>query len=451
MYRARDTRLGREVAIKILPRAFRDDPDRLARFEREARVLASLNHPHIGAIYGLESADGVTALVMELVEGPTLADRIARGPLPEDETLAIARQIAEALEAAHEQGIIHRDLKPANIKVRPDGTVKVLDFGLAKAVHARVDHADQTATVTAAGVTEPGVIVGTAAYMAPEQAKGRPVDRRADIWAFGCVLYELLTGRRAFDDETLPAVLLKIVGQEPEWQALPSATPASIRALLHRCLEKDPRRRLDSAAVARLEIDEALVTPGGAVEALSWAVGTSPGAPPPKASSLPRLGIVVAGAVAMLLAGLGTAVLFRPAPPADQTPLGFSIAPAQGSTWGVESVDPYPAVSPDGRYVAVSGRAADGSSGVWLHDLESGEARLLARTGSRRVWVFWAPDSRSVAFCDASGVRTVSLGEQPQETIGAPTCVGGSWSSAGDWLLSTTEGLVRMPATGGPP
>ena len=228
VYRARDTKLGRDVAIKILPRLFTSDPDRLARFEREARVLASLNHPHIGAIYGLEDADGMRALVLELVHGETLADRIARGPIPLNEALTIARQIADALEAAHEKGIVHRDLKPANIKITPDGVVKVLDFGLAKAASGDAAPADltQSPTLTVGGTRE-GVILGTAAYMSPEQARGRPADKRADVWAFGVVLYEMLTGRRAFEGETTSDVLAKVIEREPDWTALPAVDAAA--------------------------------------------------------------------------------------------------------------------------------------------------------------------------------------------------------------------------------
>jgi serine/threonine protein kinase len=287
VYRARDTKLGRDVAIKVLPDLFANDPERLARFQREAQVLASLNHPNIGGIYGLEEADGVRALVLELVEGPTLADRIAQGSgsnvgralsgppkppdpigssLPLEEALPIARQIAEALEAAHEHGIIHRDLKPANIKVRPDGTVKVLDFGLAKAldpVAQGFSPADATnsPTITTPAATRMGVILGTAAYMSPEQARGKPVDKRADIWAFGCVLYEMLTGARAFDGEDVTDTLAAVVRADPDWRKLPSETSPAIRRLLRRCLEKDRKERAPDIGMARLEIKEALTAP----------------------------------------------------------------------------------------------------------------------------------------------------------------------------------------------
>src|SRR5687767_4570953 len=260
VYRARDTRLDRQVAIKILPQAFVADGERVARFQREAKVLASLNHPHIAAIYGLDDADGVRALVMELVEGEDLAQRIGRGAIPLDEAVPIAKQIAEALEAAHEQGIIHRDLKPANVKVRDDGAVKVLDFGLAKAVApiSTTTQADVTASPTITSpalMTGMGVILGTAAYMSPEQAKGRAADKRSDVWAFGCVLYEMLTGRRAFDGEDTTDVLGAVVRLEPNWEALPSEVPPPVRALLHGCLIKDRRHRVADIAAARFVLD----------------------------------------------------------------------------------------------------------------------------------------------------------------------------------------------------
>jgi serine/threonine protein kinase len=246
VYRARDTKLGRDVAIKVLPDSLAHDPDRLARFEREMHLLAALNHAAIAQIYGLEESNGILALVMELVDWPTLADRIAQGPIPLDEALRIAKQIAEALEAAHEQGIIHRDLKPANIKVRADGTVKVLDFGLAKAFDPSVStRVGVTMSPTlSVHATQAGIIIGTAAYMAPEQARGKPLDRRADIWAFGCVLFEMLTGRRAFEGDDVSTTLAAVLKTDPDWQLLPAATPTGLRRLLLRCLKKDPKDRL---------------------------------------------------------------------------------------------------------------------------------------------------------------------------------------------------------------
>src|SRR5215510_13269251 len=259
VYRARDTKLDRDVAIKVLPELFVSDPERVARFQREAKTLAALNHPHIGGIYGLEDTAGVHALVLELVDGPTLADRIAQGPIPLDETLAIAKQITEALEAAHEQGIIHRDLKPANIKLRPDGTVKVLDFGLAKAIDpalATTPGASMSPTITTPAMTRAGIILGTAAYMSPEQAKGKPADKRSDNWAFGCVFYEMLTGARAFDGDGVSDTMAAVLRGEPDWARLPADVPPPVAALLRRCLEKDPRRRLADVSTARFVFDE---------------------------------------------------------------------------------------------------------------------------------------------------------------------------------------------------
>jgi TolB-like protein len=259
VYRARDTRLGRDVAIKILPRAFTSDPERRARFEREARMLASLNHPHIGAIYGVEEADGLPALVLELVEGPTLADRLQRGPVPVAVALTIARQIADALDAAHEKGIIHRDLKPANIKITSDGVAKVLDFGIAKAAIGDGSTSDltQSPRMTVGGARE-GVMLGTPAYMSPEQARGLAVDKRTDVWAFGCVLYELLTGRIAFKGQTLADTLSAVLERQPAWGALPETTPAAVRRLLERCLEKDRKQRSRDIGDVRLDLDDVI-------------------------------------------------------------------------------------------------------------------------------------------------------------------------------------------------
>ena len=252
VWQATDTQLGRQVALKILPDAFAADPDRRARFTREAQILASLNHPNIAAIYGIEEAEGTRALVLELIEGPTLADRISKGPIPLDEALPIAKQIAEALEAAHEAGVIHRDLKPANINVREDGTVKVLDFGLAKAFQSDPSNAT---TVTMAG-TEAGAILGTIGYMSPEQTRGKPVDKRADVWAFGCVLYEILTGQQAFAGETRSDTVAAVLERTPSWQELPVGTPSNLKRLLRRCLEKNPRDRRRDIGDARLELDD---------------------------------------------------------------------------------------------------------------------------------------------------------------------------------------------------
>src|SRR5215468_5859557 len=271
VYLGRDTKLNREVAIKVLPSTFTVDPDRLARFRREAQVLASLNHPNIGAIYSFEESDGIHALALEYVEGPTLADRIARGPIPLETALSIALQIAEALEAAHEQGIVHRDLKPGNVKLRPDGVVKVLDFGLAKPALPSPTQTPGTDAgcpeITSPAMTAMGVMIGTPAYMSPEQVKGRPVDRRADIWAFGAVLYEMLSGRLAFRGDDVPETLAAVLQQEVDWSAIPGSTPALVRNLIARCLERDPRQRLRDIGEARILIESpnrSLLMPGSA-------------------------------------------------------------------------------------------------------------------------------------------------------------------------------------------
>src|SRR3954453_13362413 len=263
VYRAIDTKLKRQVAIKILPPSLAADPDRLLRFQREAEVLASLNHPHIAAIYGLEESAGMTALVMELVEGDDLSQRIARGAMPLDEALPVAKQVAEALEAAHEQGIIHRDLKPANIKVRPDGAVKVLDFGLAKAIApaaASSPSLSMSPAITTGAMTQMGMILGTAPYMSPEQARGRTVDRRADIWAFGVVLYEMLSGHRAFPGEDISGTLANVLKTEPDWSRLPADVSPRVRLLLRACLQKDPKQRIGDVQSVRLALEGAFET-----------------------------------------------------------------------------------------------------------------------------------------------------------------------------------------------
>jgi len=269
VYQATDTKLGRSVAVKFLPEAFSHDSERVARFEREARVLASLNHPNIAAIHGLEESGGRKFLVMELVAGETLAERIARGAIPLDESLAVAKEIAEALEVAHDKGVVHRDLKPANVKITPEGRVKVLDFGLAKMWESSSDDAAAAASNSPTRIdgTTPGVILGTAGYMSPEQARGRNVDRSADVWALACVTYEMLTGRPAFDGETITDILGAIVRADPDWNALPSTTPVHIRRLLQRCLQKDSRRRLRDAGAVRLEVQDILDDPSAAMTA----------------------------------------------------------------------------------------------------------------------------------------------------------------------------------------
>ena len=282
VYRARDGKLNRDVAIKVLPEAVAEDAERLARFQREAQVLASLNHPHIAAIYGLEKTGNVEALVLELVEGETLAERIAAGPMPIDEALAIARQIADALEGAHEKGIVHRDLKPANVKVTPEGKVKVLDFGLAKALTGDRSSPDQTHSPTlTAAATSAGVVIGTAAYMSPEQARGKSVDKRADIWAFGAVLYEMLSGRKAFEGETVSDTLAAVLMRDVDWSALPAETPVSVRRVLRRCLDRDIRTRFRDIADARVEMDEAADPAPASVATARCPAARQPGRPGP--------------------------------------------------------------------------------------------------------------------------------------------------------------------------
>ena len=413
VYQARDTTLDRQVAIKVLLPAVASDPDRLARFRREARVLASLNHPHIAQIHGFEDAGGVHALVMELVEGPTLADRIVSGAIPIKEALAIASQIADALEAAHEQGIIHRDLKPANIKVREDGTVKVLDFGLAKGLDVASSAGGdvmQSPTLSA-HATEVGLILGTAAYMSPEQARGKAVDRRADLWAFGCVLYEMLTRHRAFGGDTPTDVLAAVVTTEPEWTRLPAGTPSAIRTLLRRCLEKNRARRLDSAVAARLEIDDALATPAAQTVVDSERI-QSPGtaAPPSDRASLrrrQRQWTMIAGvaAVAVLVAAGGVWRLWQQ----DyfwRNPLADATVERLTNFEG-EEVDA--AISPDGKLmVFLSDR--DGPIDAWASQIGSdgsvniSKGHSIGYNGTIRYTGF-SGDGAQVWFQQARGQR----------------------------------------------
>src|SRR6202163_2001837 len=307
VYQAHDTKLGRDVAIKVLPPNFVNDPERLSRFQREARMLAALNHPNIATIYGLEQCDGVTCLVMELVTGETLAERVKAGPIPIEEALKIAAQIAEALEAAHEKGIIHRDLKPANVKVTPEGKVKVLDFGLAKAFAGDAANDDPSNSPTLSmAATLHGVILGTAAYMSPEQARGKAVDKRTDIWAFGCVLYELLCGHPAFEGEDVTEILAAVVKTEPDWSRLPEATPAAIRTLLRLCLRKDRRQRIPDAGAVRIEVEDVIAAPKDS--------GATQAAP----ASTSKLLAAVAAALA-IIAVITSWALWRATRPVEQT------------------------------------------------------------------------------------------------------------------------------------
>jgi eukaryotic-like serine/threonine-protein kinase len=409
VYRARDLKLLREVAIKILPSAVANDPDRHARFVREARVLASLNHPNIAAIFGVEDSSGFAALVLELVEGPTLEDRIAAGPLAVPDALAIARQVADAIDAAHDRGIIHRDLKPANIKLTANGAVKVLDFGLARVV---ADDPSSTAvlhspTVTAAA-TRDGIILGTAPYMSPEQARGQTVDHRTDVWAFGCVLYEMLTGRRAFGGATVTDAIVAVVEREPDFTALPAATPPPIRRLLRRALRKDPRERLHDIADARFEIDDALAAPG--------ASELTAVAPPRSRRSAVAAGLAGAAASAVIL--IGGWFLYaagRVQPPSFSRVIRFVSTPAH--EFG-------PAISRDGKWVAFLSNAR-GPSDIWVKALTGGDPVNL--TANQNVFVSEqsyisgleiSPDGGLVAF--SGGPRGPGSGDTSTWVIPAP-------------------------------
>ena len=442
VYRATDTQLKRQVALKVLPASLTADPDRLARFQREAEVLASLNHPNIAGLHGLEESGGVKALVMELVEGPTLAERIALGPVPLDEALAIARQIAEALEAAHDRNIIHRDLKPANIKLRPDGTVKILDFGLAKAMEptfAPGASARQAATITSpAQMTGAGVILGTAAYMSPEQAAGKPVDRRTDMWAFGVVLLEMLTGRRVFDGETVSHVIAAVLKDEPDWSALPQETPATVRKLLRRCLEKDRRKRMPDAAVARLECDDAIASPrDAAVDEASAPVARSRG-----------LWRGVAGMVAGVVVASAIAWTRWPAVPAAPASIRFAVdLPAdQVFTRAGRHVV---AISPDGMHLAyVANRQ------LYLRSLRELEAKVINGTAdSDPAEPIFSPDGQWIVYWSNGKLRKIpTTGGTAGALADVQNPYGISWS--GDRILIAQDqprAIVAVPANGGPP
>src|SRR5579863_10453381 len=369
VYRARDTKLARDVAIKVLPANFVNDPQRLTRFQREARMLAALNHPNIATIYGLEQSGGVTCLVMELVPGETLAERVKAGPLPIDEALKIAAQIAEALEAAHEKSIIHRDLKPANVKVTPEGKVKVLDFGLAKAFEGDSTTEDMSNSPTLSrAATMQGVILGTAAYMSPEQARGKPCDRRTDIWAFGCLLYELLVGKPAIQGETTTEILAAVLRGEPDWQALPDTTPLSIRALLRRCLQKEMSKRARDAGDARIEIEEALATP--ATAELTPAAATKGFHALGRWGLIPSLVTLLFGAA---IASLATWYL-KPSPPQPVTRTVINL-PSGQQLAGLDS-GPSLAISPDGTHLAYVARQG-ATQQLYVRAMDSMEAKAI--------------------------------------------------------------------------
>ena len=444
VYRATDSRLGRDVALKVLPEAFARDAERMVRFEREAKVLASLNHPNIASIYGLEESNGVRALVLELVEGPTLADRIKQGPIPLDEALPMAKQIAEALEFAHERGIIHRDLKPSNVKLTPDGQVKVLDFGLAKALEGETSDEELLNSPTLSALaTRAGVLLGTAAYMSPEQARGKRVDRRADVWAFGCVLYEMLTGQGPFSGETTSDILACVIRAEPDWPAIPDSVPARIRELLHRCLRKDPRKRLQAIGDARLAIEETL------------------SATPQEATAVPSVGTVApriwrrsmpwaAGILLAILVGI-TIWEQRPRPDPKEI-VQFSFGAPAGDSLVFRFGSAQLAISPDGQAVVFMVRH-NVTSQLYLRRLDRLEVVPLKGTEDG-IFPFFSPDSQWVAFFSAGKLKKVSvLGGTPVTLCDAPNSRGGTWTPDNSIIFapSVSTGLMRVSAAGGMP
>jgi serine/threonine protein kinase len=445
VYRARDTKLGRDVALKILPEAFARDAERLGRFEREARLLASLNHPNIAAIYGLEHADSTHFLVLELVDGEDLSKRIARGAVLVDETLAIARRIAEALEAAHEQGVVHRDLKPGNVVTDADGTVKVLDFGLAKAFDtdgSEVTDLSHSPTMVT-GSTVQGVILGTAAYMSPEQARGKRVDKRADIFAFGCVLFEMLTGKRCFTGETVSDTLASILAREPEWDELPKQTPPALERLLSRCLMKDPRQRLRDIGEARIAIDRIAAGETGIESSAAVAQQTVPS----RRSIFPW---AVAAALALVAVFTGASYVRRPA---DDVPVVRAfIPPAEDSPFELNSLHPGPAaVSPDGTKIAFSARDKNGATVLWIRHLDQIEARPFPGTEGAG-YPFWSPNGKSIGFFAHAKLKRVDAGGGPPLTLcDAPVGKGGAWNEKDVILFAPSFNgpIHRVAAAGG--
>ena len=436
--RARDTRLGRDVAIKSLPDAFAQDPERLARFEREARLLASLSHPNVAGIHGLELLEGHRYLVLEFVEGESLAQRLARSPLAVRDAIDIGRQIAAGVEAAHDAGVVHRDLKPGNVMLKPDGTVKVLDFGLAKAGAGESKSGSDLSlsaspTMTYA-MTGAGVILGTAAYMSPEQARGRSVDRRSDIWSFGCVLYECLTGKRIFDGETVSDMVARILEREPDWSALPAATPAYVRALLQRCLAKDAKQRLQAIGEARILLEQAVTA-------------NEPQAPAARAGSMwqPALAWVLAAVFAALwLVARGSGQ--SSAQGERRVELGFPSRQHEDRS--------VPQISPDGQHIVIAARDSAGTFHLWVRDLDHFEFRSLKGTeGGNQP--FWSPNSREVGYLHGSAVYRVSIADgTSQKVVDLPGAGRGlSWGKDGTILYtpSTNAGIWRVPVAGGVP
>jgi eukaryotic-like serine/threonine-protein kinase len=437
VYRASDSRLARDVALKVLPGEFARDAERMARFEREAKILASLNHPNIASIYGLEDSAGVQALVMELVEGPTLAERLKRGNIPLDEALPIGKQICEALEYAHERGIVHRDLKPSNIKLAANDVSKVLDFGLAKAIEGDASAVDISTSPTISRMaTQAGIILGTAAYMSPEQAKGKPVDRRTDIWSFGCVLYEMLTGKLAFQGATISETLAAVIRDEPEWTALPPNTPRRIRELLRRCLTKDPKQRLQAIGDARIAIEEVLAS-GGAGEEAAPVENLVPG----WRRVLPWAVLAVGACVAILLSAL------RPAPralPLRKFQRSVENLRVGWPGWG-------PTISPDGKKAAYQG---GDSIFVWEFDqLEPHKVFEMEGPGELPATpVIWSPDSASLAFRNREKfLRVPAAGGQPVQLCRLPfrEMLSGAWSNDGRIYLASHIGDMYEVSDGG--
>ncbi|MBZ5696532.1 MAG: serine/threonine-protein kinase [Acidobacteriia bacterium] len=438
VYRARDAKLGRDVALKVLPERFARDTERMARFGREAKVLASLNHPNIATIHGLEDSGQTHALVMELVEGPTLADRIRSGPIPIGEALRIAKQMCEALEYAHEHGIVHRDLKPANVKVTADDAVKILDFGLAKAFEGDASSIDIANSPTISRMaTQAGVLLGTAAYMSPEQAKGKAVDRRADIWGFGCVLYEMLTGKMAFQGETVTDTLAAVIKEEPDWKQLPAGTPNHVRVLLQRCLQKDPRQRLRDIGDARISLEEVLSGAQDQTSVPSTARSTSPW----------RLWVVSGIAGVLLVATVLLTFLYFHQKPAASQAVRFEIPVPDKFTLNGDL-----ALSPDGRQLAFIGTGADGQSRLWVRPVEAIEARPLEGTEGAAGWPIWAPDSRFIAFAAQGKLKKVESGGGPPVTLcDAASVLGGAWSREDKIVYGSFAGLFQVSAAGGSP
>jgi serine/threonine protein kinase/Tol biopolymer transport system component len=502
VYRARDTKLGREVALKVLPAAFASDPERMARFRREAQVLASLNHPNIAAVYGLEDGTLPTdkpvevhldpnsssrapvvvsgeppALVMELVEGPTLSERLRQRRIELEDSLPIARQIAEGLEAAHDRGIIHRDLKPANIKIRPDAVVKILDFGLAKAIQGDPSSSDlQNSPTISYMSTMAGVILGTAAYMSPEQAKGKPLDRRTDVWSFGCVLFEMLSGKQAFVGETSSDILADVIRGEPRWQELPESTPPRLSELLRRCLQKDPKQRLQAIGEARIAVEQTLAelmvaanpsstgtapAPSGIAAPASSPSVINPAsqifAPPPTAATVaaaPPTKNILPTIVALFFAALASwfaynyfAHLPKPAPA-----IVTQLLPPDGETFALRGnyAGP-PVLSPDGRFLAFVAATKDGVRHLWIRPLADPKLQMIANSDGATE-PFWSPDSHSVAYFAAGKMYRVDVaGGSPRVVTDASNSRGGAWSPSGTILYGPNPalGLWTVPDSGG--